>query len=110
MDHQVDPRITLPLRQQGIDVLTAAEDGHEAAADEMVSRRATELGRVLVSFDKDFHAEASRCWATGEDFAGIICVKPGSLTIGQCIECLLLYASVYKPEEMSGRRVFLELF
>ena len=53
MDVHVRRAVTAALRLRSIDVLTAQEDGSAEFADEVLLKRATELGRVLVSQDED---------------------------------------------------------
>ena len=48
MDHHVPSAITQGLRQRGIDVLTAHEDGAAQFDDEQLLERATQLGRTLL--------------------------------------------------------------
>jgi predicted nuclease of predicted toxin-antitoxin system len=60
MDHQVPRAITTGLRRQGLDILTAFEDGADQLHDPELLNRATELGRPLFSQDEDLLAEAAR--------------------------------------------------
>ena len=53
MDHHIHAAITEGLRQRGVDVLTAHEDGAAQLDDEELLARATQLGRVLFSQDED---------------------------------------------------------
>jgi predicted nuclease of predicted toxin-antitoxin system len=54
MDQHVPAAITQGLRQRGVDVLTAFEDGSDQLEDELLLGRSTQLGRVLFSQDQDF--------------------------------------------------------
>jgi predicted nuclease of predicted toxin-antitoxin system len=58
MDQHVHQVITNGLRERGVDVLTAFEDESSELADAALLARATELGRVLFTQDKDFLAIA----------------------------------------------------
>ena len=49
MDVHVRRAVATALRLGSIDVLTAQEDGSAELADDVLLKRATELGRVLVS-------------------------------------------------------------
>ena len=49
MDVHVRRAVTAALSARLIDVLTAQDDGSAELADDALLRRATELGRVLVS-------------------------------------------------------------
>ena len=53
MDQHIPGPITKGLRQRGIDVLTAHEDGTAEFDDDLLLERATQLGRVLFSQDRD---------------------------------------------------------
>ena len=60
MDVHVRRAVTAALRLRSIDVLTAQEDGSAELADDVLLKRATELGRVLVSQeDLDLIARAT---------------------------------------------------
>jgi predicted nuclease of predicted toxin-antitoxin system len=64
--------LTEDLRLHGVDVLTAQEDGTTAISDSELLDRATSLGRVVFSHDKDFLREASKRQQSGQFFAGVI--------------------------------------
>ena len=86
----------------GIDVLRAQEDGANEFEDPRLLDRATELGRVLFTQDKDFLREAKRRHTSKEIFSGIIYVHQLSLTIGECITDLEIIAKDSEPEEWIG--------
>lgn len=69
MDEHVPWPITKGLRDRGMDVLTVQEDDHETADDVVVLDRATELGRVLFTWDKDFCSIASAKQANDEPWS-----------------------------------------
>jgi hypothetical protein len=48
MDQHIPRAITTGLRQRGLDMLTAHEDGADQFPDDLLLERATALGRVLV--------------------------------------------------------------
>ena len=58
MDHCVPGPITVGLRQRGVDVLTAEEDGTKQLDDDDLLDRASSVGRILFSQDKDLLAIA----------------------------------------------------
>jgi len=60
MDAHVPRAITLGLRLRTVDVLTAQEDGSETLSDSELVNRATQLNRVLFTFDDDLLVEAAR--------------------------------------------------
>lgn len=76
--------ITEALRRQGVDVLTAQEDGSRRFLDPALLDRALALNRVLFTRDEDFLGEGSRRQQAGEAFAGIIYAHQIRVTIGQC--------------------------
>jgi predicted nuclease of predicted toxin-antitoxin system len=54
MDEHVKSAVSRALRQRGINVITAQEDGSDGLPDEELLDRASDLGRVLVTHDEDF--------------------------------------------------------
>src|SRR5436190_1382685 len=109
MDVQVPAPITKGLRLRGVTVLTAQEDGTDRLSDPDLLDRATQLGFVLVTLDKDFLVEAARRQAAGEPFAGVVYGPQLKLTIGQCVDDLELLAKVYDPPHMTNRVEYLPL-
>jgi predicted nuclease of predicted toxin-antitoxin system len=72
MDVHVPDAITAGIRLRGVDVLTAQEDGTRRLPDPMLLDRATALGRVLFSQDRDLLREAAQRQQRGVSFAGLI--------------------------------------
>ena len=107
MDEHVPRAITEGLRLRGVDVLTAQEDNRRRASDSELLDRATELGRILQ--DSDLLREATRRQRAGEFFTGIIFAHPLKVTIGECIEDLMLLATVGEPEDFANQIIFLPL-
>jgi predicted nuclease of predicted toxin-antitoxin system len=70
MDAHVHGDITRALQDRGIDVLTAQADGSDELADPDLLDRALALGRVLVTYDKDFLVIAHDRQSRGFDFPG----------------------------------------
>ncbi len=68
-DVHVPYAITFGLRVRGVDGLTAQEDGTNELADDLLLDRATALGRVLFSQDKDLLREAQKRQQNGNSFA-----------------------------------------
>jgi predicted nuclease of predicted toxin-antitoxin system len=98
-DVQVPSAIADGLRLRSVDVLRAQEDGASEFADPQLLDRATELGRVLFTQDKDFLREARRRHQSGKTFAGIIYVHQLALTIGECITDLEIIAKDTELDE-----------
>jgi hypothetical protein len=107
MDHHVDAAITSGLRQRGVDVLTAYEDGTAEVEDDVLLARATQLGRVLFSQDVDLLIVTDQWLTTGREFAGLVYGHQLGITIGQAIRDLMLIALVFSPEDMRNRIEFL---
>jgi hypothetical protein len=109
VDHHVRREITEGLRRRGVDVITAEQDGTKRLSDPELQSRASALGRVLISNDKDHLAEATRRQRSGEDFAGLVYAPQLRITIGQAVEDLELIAKVYDPGDMENRVHYLPL-
>jgi Domain of unknown function (DUF5615) len=109
MDGHIPRPITLGLRLCDVDVLTAQEDGTDRLSDPELLDRASELGRVLFTFDDDLLAEASSRQASGIHFAGVIYAKALRVSIGDCIRDLELIAKAGEPEDLMGQVQFLPL-
>jgi predicted nuclease of predicted toxin-antitoxin system len=74
-DVHVPKALLKSARARGLDVITSQEDGTRTADDEHLLRRATALGRVLVTQDKDFEGIVARALKAGEEFTGVIAVR-----------------------------------
>lgn len=109
MDENVKGAIVRGLRQQGVDVLTAQEDGHSHTPDPEVMDRATELRRVLFSQDVDMLIIASQRQAEGVSFSGVIYAQQNVVPVSQCIADLELIAYCETLEEYANRVQYLPL-
>jgi predicted nuclease of predicted toxin-antitoxin system len=109
MDVHVPGAITRALRQRGVDVVTAQEDGARRFLDDRLLDRATELGRVVLTQDDDLLAEAAGRQRSGEVFAGVLYIHQRDLRIGPCVDDLQLIAEVMTPEEMANWVQYLPL-
>jgi len=108
-DSQVQYAIARQLVRRDVDVLTARNDGTDAAPDEQILARATALGRVLFTRDNDFLAMARRQQREGVPFSGVIYAHLERLSIGRCVEDLELIAKVLEPEELANEVRYLPL-
>jgi hypothetical protein len=108
-DVHVPYAITLGLRLRGVDVLTSQEDGTRELDDDLLLNRATELGRVLFSQDKDLLREAEKRRQSGISFGGVIYAPQLGVAIGQCIDDLELIAQCSDPDEWLDRVDYLPL-
>lgn len=97
------------LRRHSVRIITAREEGLARAADEYLLQRATELGLVMVSEDRDFTRITTRWLREGRTFAGLIIVPQSRLQAGKIIEDLLLFAQAMGADEMIDRVEFLPL-
>lgn len=109
MDHHVPRAITIGLRLQGVDVLTAFDDGASQLDDAALLNRATELGRVLFTQDDDLLIEATRRQKEGIHFSGVIYAHQLHISIGACIRDLSLISQAGEPEDMIDQVQFLPL-
>ena len=101
--------VTTALRLRAVDVITAQEDGTAQWDDLRLLRRATELGRILVSQDADLLREGTFLVRENEDFSGIIYAHQLRITIGQMVADLELVARVTSREEWLRRIEFLPI-
>jgi len=108
-DQHVPRAIALGLRLRGVDVVTAAEDGAAELDDPALMDRASDLGRVLVSFDSDLLAEANRRQQTNRHFFGFVFAHPLRVPVGVCVNDLELIAKLGTPEEVRNSVLYLPL-
>jgi hypothetical protein len=109
MDEHVPRAVIIGLRMRNIDVLTAQEDGSATLDDGPLLRRATELGRILVSQDDDLLREGVRLQRDSIEFGGIIYAHQLRVNIGGMVEDLELIATASSKEEWRGRIEYLPL-
>src|SRR6188768_2242012 len=108
MDAHVPWPITKGLLDRGVDALTAQQDERDGHEDALLLDRAAELGRVLVSMDKDFRRLAANAQARGRSVAGIVAISR-KLSYRQCIDDLELIAKCSEPVEWADRITYLPL-
>jgi hypothetical protein len=109
MDHHVPDPITSGLRRLGIDVLTAFEDRSHRLPDPTLLDRATALGRVLVSMDRDLLAEAARRQQSGASFSGLVYARQLHITVGQAIHSLEVICGVYDEDGIKNQVIYIPL-
>ncbi|MFQ5779947.1 MAG: DUF5615 family PIN-like protein [Nitrospiria bacterium] len=109
MDVHIPRAITLGLRLRHVDVVTAQEDGKEMLSDSELLDRATELNRVLFTFDDDLLAEAAKRQRENKPFSGVIYAHPMRIAIGHCIQEMALIAEAGAFEDLQNRVEFLPL-
>ncbi len=108
-DHHVASYIIRGLRLRSVDVVTAFEDGAYELADPLLLDRATALGRVLFTRDKDFLIEAKRRQRVGTAFSGIIYAHQRRVPIGKCIDDLEIVAKTGETRDLNNSVLFLPL-
>lgn len=109
MDVHVPNAITAGLRRDGVDVVTAQEDGSAELDDPALLDRAAALGRVLVSFDRDHLVECRRRMLAGVSFSGLVHARPTRITIGQAVADLQFIADVCEPADAANQVFFIPL-
>lgn len=109
MDHNVPRAIIDGLRARGVDVLTSFEDGTSELEDPELLDRATELGRVLFTFDYNLLQEAAKRQRNQISFQGIIYAHQLRVSIGGCIGDLEIIAKAGEAEDLESRVEYLPL-
>lgn len=109
MDHHIPKAITVGLRLRGVDVITAYEDGTDQLDDDLLLRRAHELGRALFTQDDDLLEEAAKCQREGTPFSGVIYGHQLRLTIGTCVQDLEIIAKNGEMKDLENQVIFLPL-
>jgi hypothetical protein len=109
MDVHVPRAITLGLRLNGVDVVTAQEDDASTLPDPDLLDRASALQRVLFTFDNDLLIEATGRQQNGISFAGLIYAHPLRVSIGVCVYDLETIAKASEPVDLANRVEFLPL-
>lgn len=109
MDVHIPRTVTMGLRLRGVDVLPAQEDNCAQLSDPELLERATELRRVLFTFDDDLLREAAYRQKTGLFFTGVIYTHLLQMSIGPCIHDLETIAKESEPEDLFNQVKFLPL-
>ena len=109
LDVHVPRAVTVQLRRSGVDVITAQEDGHAEVDDPVLMDRATEMGRVLVSQDKDLLVEATRRQRSNIAFSGLAHYRPLEIPIGGLVADLRIIADASDSSEWLNRVEYLPL-
>jgi predicted nuclease of predicted toxin-antitoxin system len=109
MDHNVVRAVTEGCRMNGLDVLTAFDDGCHQEGDRSILERAGESGRVIFTQDSDFLILAADHHACGMPFAGVIFAKHGALSVRKVIDDLTLICQTLSGEEIRNQLIWLPL-
>ncbi len=109
MDEHVPKPITLALRIRGVDVLTTQEDDRRGTEDAILLDRATQVGRVMFSFDADMLRHTTSRLKRGIDFAGLVFAHPARISVGQCVRDIEMIAKAGEPKDLANQIVYLPL-
>jgi hypothetical protein len=108
-DVHVPRAIVHGLRLRNVEVLRAQEDGADQLSDSQLLDRASALGYVLFTYDRDLLQEANNRQRSGHPFAGVVFAHPLNVSIGMCVRDLEILAHVYEPADMNNRVEYLPL-
>jgi len=108
-DVHVPAAIAEGLRRRDVDVLRAQEDGADRLPDNELLDWASELGRVLVSLDKDFTVEVAQRQRKLSTFTGVIRIRSDRIRVGVLVHELELIANAMEPEELANRITYVPL-
>jgi len=103
LDEHIHPGVARALRSREIDVTTTVEAQLRTTPDTTQWEYAQREGRVIVTNDDDFLRLAKQPMT----HAGVAFCAPGSRSVGQIVEMLVLFYEVYTAEEMMGRVEYL---
>lgn len=102
-DESVEVAVTEQLRRRGIDVVNVRGLGLLGDTDINHLKRATEMGRVLCTYDQDF----LRIAAEGTEHGGIIFAFQDRTSVGDWVNGMELVCKVYSPEDMKNQVEYL---
>jgi len=109
MDVHIPRAITIGLRLSGVDVITAQEDGAILFSDPALLDRASQLHRVLFTFDDDLLVEATYRQRENLSFSGVVYARALGISVGECIRDMELIAKVMDPEDFLNKVEYLPL-
>jgi predicted nuclease of predicted toxin-antitoxin system len=107
MDVHIPAEITERLRQAGVEVITAQEDGSDRLADERLIDRAYASGWSIFTFDHHFLAHATARQRAGQPFGCIFYAQQNVKKYRQYAGLLEVYAKAENPEDVAGRVIFI---
>jgi hypothetical protein len=108
-DVHVPAAVSRGALARGLNVLTSQEDGTTETPDPELLDRATSLGRVLVTQDKDFLVEGASRQRAGIFFAGLIFAPQLAVGIGKFIRDLEAINNSLQPEMLRNHIIHLPL-
>ncbi|MCA9830387.1 MAG: DUF5615 family PIN-like protein [Dehalococcoidia bacterium] len=98
-DHNVERVIADGLRRMDLDVLAALDDGMGTASDSHLLDRSTELGRLLVTRDRDFVELTARRLRQGPPFSSVVMLRGSQAGFGAVIRDLELLAKAGSDDD-----------
>lgn len=108
-DHNMLGPLVHGLRQRGVDVLTAHEDGTSRLDDRTLFDRATHLGRIFVTQDRDLLRIVDELLTEGRSFTGLIYCRAAGVSTGVLLDHLEMAAKTMTWEEMASSTLRLPL-
>jgi hypothetical protein len=108
-DQNVSRQIADGVRLQGVDILTAFEDGRAKWDDVALLDRATQLGRFFFTHDRDFLRESTLRQQAGIYFTGIVFAQMEHALIRVYIHDLDMIAKLADPSKMENRVLYIPL-
>ena len=109
MDVHIPLAVTTQLRQRGVNVITAIEDGRMEEIDSDLLLRATDLKRVMVTSDIRFKALAESWQRENRSFSGMVFAHQLVVTIGRMVNDLELIAKACSQGDMHCQILHLPL-
>jgi hypothetical protein len=106
-DEQVPRAIKKGLRQRGVDVLTAQEDGRTSEDDSMLLDRAGDLLRLIFTMDDDFLLITANRLRKSQHFIGVVYAHQGAASYRRFIDDLETIAIASTLEEYADRVEYL---
>lgn len=97
------------LRDFGADVLRVQDDDRRTDADEQLLSRATELGRLMLTCDRDFLVIGQR-WQIGQrSFSGIACITSVAVDPRSVAESVMILLRCGEPSEVENQIHYIPL-
>jgi hypothetical protein len=107
LDEHISNLVRNGLSRRGVDVTNVLACGRVGFPDVEQLRYATLIGRVLVTNDDDYLAEAADFLARGEPFGGVAYAHPDKYTDRQLLHQLLILHGVLTAHEMRNNVEYL---
>lgn len=104
-DESVELAVSVQLAAHGFDAVSAHSLEKLGDSDEFHLRRATEMGRVLCTYDADFLVLAM----SGAEHAGIIFAQQQKASIGGWVREIRALTARLDAKELQGQVVYLTM-